>query len=259
MAILTKTRYLLALLLGFIVGIAVCYHIGQGQEVQIQKVETVVEKIVEVVKTEIVEIEKIVEVVKIEIVEVDRIVKEYEIKEVPVTKTRIVYLPGKPDTTVAPEVDPEELECMTLNIYREANNQSMAGQIAVARVVINRVQDRRYPGSPCGVIYDGPMKESWKTANDPELAQDERVFYPVRNKCQFSWYCDGKADDVVIREDNIKWKLAQEVAYQVLAFNKWSGMIEGATHYHATYVNPTWARQLRLVAKIDDHIFYRWD
>ena len=52
---------------------------------------------------------------------------------------------------------------------------------------------------------------------------------------------------------------AQDIAYQVLAFNKWSGMIEGATHYHADYVNPTWARQLRLVGKIDDHIFYRWD
>jgi len=253
MAILTKTRYVLAILFGFTTGIigTVFYADTIIPEIEIREIETIKE--IETI------VEKLVQVDKIKIVEVPKVVYEVQIKEVPVVKTRIVYMPAQIDGPNPPTVDQAELECMTLNIYREANNQSMAGQIAVARVVLNRVQDRRYPGTTCDVIYDGPMKESWKTANDPELAQDERVFYPVRNKCQFSWYCDGKADDVVIREDNIKWKLAQEVAYQVLAFNKWSGMIEGATHYHATYVNPTWARQLRLVAKIDDHIFYRWD
>jgi|TARA_B110000240_G_C13484427_1_gene446732 spore germination cell wall hydrolase CwlJ-like protein len=253
MAILTKTRYVLAILFGFTTGIigTVFYADTIIPEIEIREIETIKE--VETV------VEKLVQVDKIKIVEVPKVVYEVQIKEVPVTKTRIVYLPGEPDTQVAPEVNPEELECMTLNIYREANNQSMAGQIAVARVVINRVQDRRYPGSPCDVIYDGPMKESWKTKNDPDLPKNERVFYPVRNKCQFSWYCDGKADEIVVTEDNIKWKLAQDIAYQVLAFNKWSGMLEGATHYHATYVSPTWAKQLRLVGKIDDHIFYRWD
>ena len=241
MAILTKTRYVLAILFGFTTGIigTVFYADTIIPEIEIREIETIKE--VETV------VEKLVQVDKIKIVEVPKVVYEVQIKEVPVTKTRIVYLPGEPDTQVAPEVNPEELECMTLNIYREANNQSMAGQIAVAR------------GSPCDVIYDGPMKESWKTKNDPDLPKNERVFYPVRNKCQFSWYCDGKADEIVVTEDNIKWKLAQDIAYQVLAFNKWSGMLEGATHYHATYVSPTWAKQLRLVGKIDDHIFYRWD
>ena len=148
---------------------------------------------------------------------------------------------------------------MTLNIYRESHNQSIAGQIAVARVVLNRVQDRRYPAKVCDVIYEGPVKESWKTKQDPDLSENERVYYPIRNKCQFSWYCDGKKDELINYEDNIKWKVAQDIAYQILAFNKWAGMIEGATHYHADYVAPTWRKQMRLIGKIDDHIFYRWD
>jgi spore germination cell wall hydrolase CwlJ-like protein len=79
----------------------------------------------------------------------------------------------------------------------------------------------------------------------------------VRNRCQFSWYCDGKKDEVISKKDNIKWKIAEDVAFQVLAYDKWNGMVEGATHYHATYVSPKWRHTLRLVGKIDDHIFYR--
>jgi|TARA_B110000285_G_scaffold231870_1_gene301606 spore germination cell wall hydrolase CwlJ-like protein len=238
MAILIRTRYVLAILFGFILGFGAFYYLGHPQiEIKYKEIEKIVEKVVTVENT------------------------ITEIKEVPVYKkqTRIVYLSNNQDEET-PTVDPEELECMTLNIYREANNQSMAGQIAVARVVMNRVGDRRYPGTPCKVVYEGPMTESWKTREDKELDEHQRIYYPVRNKCQFSWYCDGKADEVIAsKASNIKWKLAQDIAYQVLAFNKWSGMIEGATHYHADYVNPTWARQLRLVGKIDDHIFYRWD
>jgi len=154
-------------------------------------------------------------------------------------------------------VDPKELECMTLNIYREANNQSVAGMIAVARVVMNRVQNRRYPGTPCEVIYEGPVRESWKTKKNPNLKKEERIFNPVRNRCQFSWYCDGKLDEVIKKEDNIKWRIAKDIAFQILAYDKWNGMVEGATHYHATYVSPKWRHTLRLVGKIDDHIFYR--
>lgn len=260
MAILTKTRYLLSILFGFTLGIIGTVHYADTTvpEVQIREVEKIVEKIVEVEKFETIEVPQIV--YKTKTIEVPKIIKEYEIKEVPVVKTRIIYLPGTADQEIDETVvDPDELYCMTLNIYREANNQSVAGQIAVARVVLNRVQDRRYPAAVCDVIYEGPLRESWKTAKDKTLTEDQRVYYPVRNKCQFSWYCDGKVDEPIIHEDNIKWKVAEDIAYQVLAFNKWNGMVEGATHYHATYVSPTWARQLRLVGKIDDHIFYRWD
>ena len=256
---LTKTKYLLAILIGFITGLASYYFLSSPKiEVEFREIEKVVEKIVEVEKIETIEVPKIV--TEIERVEVPKIITKTVIKEVPVVKTRIVYMPAEIDNDgMETTVDPSDLHCMTLNIYREANNQSITGQIAVARVVINRVQDRRYPAKPCDVIYEGPTRESWKTKKDTTLADEDRIYYPIKNKCQFSWYCDGKADEILVKNDNIKWKIAEDIAFNVLAFNKWSGIIGGATHYHATYVSPTWRKQMRLIGRIDDHIFYRWD
>ena len=157
------------------------------------------------------------------------------------------------------KVHPDELECMSRNIYFEANNQSKAGQIAVARVVMNRVQDTRFPNTVCEVTQEGPTRESWKTKKDPTLADEDRIFYPVKHRCQFSWYCDGKADEIISKENNHAWRLAQDIAFNVMVFNKYSGLVEGATHYHADYVDPSWNKTITLVTKIDDHIFYRWD
>ena len=158
----------------------------------------------------------------------------------------------------AEEERPQEY-CLALNMYFESRGSSVADMAGVSDVVLNRVKDARYPNTICEVIKQGPVRESWKTKKDPDLLDHERVYNPVRNKCQFSWYCDGKKDELINYEDNIKLKVAQDIAYQILAFNKWAGMIEGATHYHADYVSPTWRKQMRLIGKIDAHIFYRWD
>ena len=157
------------------------------------------------------------------------------------------------------ELSQQDLECMATNIYHESKNQSKLGMIAVARVVMNRVRDRRYPDTVCDVIYEGPVTESWKTRQDPNLPDEERIYYPRRDRCQFSWYCDGKPDDVISKKNNIAWRLAQDVAIEVLAFDKYNGIVEGATHYHADYVNPAWNKTITLITKVDDHIFYRWD
>lgn len=233
------------LIIGFISGVVSYYYLGEPRtEVKVVEVEKVLERIVplerEVVKT--VEVPKLVE----KTVTV--------IKEVPTTKTRIVYLPQMPKNV---KVDKEEQYCMALNMYRESGNQSVAGMIAVGRVVMNRVSDRRFPGSPCEVIYEGPHTESWKTKGK-NVPANKREYHPVRNKCQFSWYCDGKADEVINKE-SVKWKIANDIAYQILAFDRWGGIIEGATHYHADYVSPNWNKTMRLIATIDDHKFYRWD
>lgn len=148
-----------------------------------------------------------------------------------------------------------ELYCLAMNIYHEAKSEPIAGQYAVADVVINRMFDTRYPNTICEVVLQGPVRESWKTRKDPNLADDERQYYPVRHKCQFSWYCDGKKDST---RDNDAWRLAQEIAYRIAHEKKYRGITEGATHYHATYVSPTWARELTLVGRIGTHIFYRW-
>tara|TARA_B100000900_G_scaffold407049_1_gene419075 strand:+ start:2352 stop:2960 length:609 start_codon:yes stop_codon:yes gene_type:complete len=152
------------------------------------------------------------------------------------------------------EQDPEAY-CLAENIYFESRSDHTAGQVAVADVVLNRVKDNRYPNTICEVVYDGPIRESWKTKNDPNLSDDERVFYPVRNRCQFSWYCDGKAENIT---DQTAWIKAQYIAYQMMYADRFAGITDGSTHYHAHYVNPNWARKLQFVGSIGKHKFYRW-
>jgi spore germination cell wall hydrolase CwlJ-like protein len=132
--------------------------------------------------------------------------------------------------------------CLALNTYHEAKNQSMVGQIAVAEVVMNRVADRRYPNTVCEVVKQGPK---YKGSD-----------IPVRHKCQFSWFCDGKSD---LPKNEKAWKKAQDYAYLVLYNRIAIDITEGATHYHADYVEPAWAKTKTKTIEIEDHIFYRWE
>ena len=137
--------------------------------------------------------------------------------------------------------------CLALNTYHEAKNQSLVGQVATAQVVMNRVADDRYPNTVCEVVKQGPHRPSWE---NPEKE------YPIRHRCQFSWYCDGKPD---VPKNEKAWRKAQDVAFLVL-YNKINlDVTEGATHYHATYVRPAWARTKTRTTKIEKHIFYRWE
>jgi spore germination cell wall hydrolase CwlJ-like protein len=68
-----------------------------------------------------------------------------------------------------------ELYCLAQNIYFEAKSEPLAGQYAVADVVLNRVNDTRYPNTICEVVQEGPIKESWKTKQDTTLSDDERI------------------------------------------------------------------------------------
>ena len=153
--------------------------------------------------------------------------------------------------------DPEAL-CMALNIYYESRSDNLAGQYAVADVVLNRMHDDRYPNTVCEVIKEGPVRESWKTKQDPDLSESDRIYNPVRNMCQFSWYCDGKSDEP---KDETGWAQAQYVAGNIMYNGKYRGISEGATHYHATYVKPKWRfdRGMNHIGRIGSHIFYRWD
>ena len=129
----------------------------------------------------------------------------------------------------------------------------IVGQFAVADVVLNRVDDKRFPNTICEVVHEGPVVETWATrkTKDP----NDAVFIPVRNKCQFSWYCDGMDDD--IRED-VAWRQAQAVAHMIIGNQSMRGITEGSTHYHATYVNPWWAKSKYEIGRIGKHKFYRW-
>lgn len=140
-----------------------------------------------------------------------------------------------------------EMWCLAQNIYFESRSSNRADRMAVADVVLNRVNDSRYPNTICKVVHQGKQIPSWK---DPE------VMVMVRNKCQFSWYCDGKSD---WPRDMDAWVEAQQIAFNILVFNDARGITEGATHYHAKYVDPSWARNFQLVGRIGEHIFYRQD
>tara|TARA_X000001382_G_C3048352_1_gene140234 strand:- start:152 stop:571 length:420 start_codon:yes stop_codon:yes gene_type:complete len=134
------------------------------------------------------------------------------------------------------------LTCLALNVYHESKNQSLIGQIAVAQVTMNRVRDERYPNNVCDVVKQG-LTYKW----NPSI--------PIRNKCQFSWYCDGKSDKP---RDEHAWDKAMLVAHGVY-YGNLDDFVEGATHYHAHYVLPSWASSKTYITRIDDHIFYRWD
>ena len=135
-----------------------------------------------------------------------------------------------------------EYVCLAKNIYFEAGNQPLAGKIAVTQVVFNRLEHSSYPDNVCDVIYQAKMRENWRGE-----------IVPVRNQCQFSWYCDGKSDEPL---DTITWLESIRVAQDVMT-GKYGDSTEGATHYHATHVDPYWNDSLNETVTINDHVFYK--
>ena len=141
-----------------------------------------------------------------------------------------------------------EATCLAKNMYYESRNQGLAGQLAVSLVVMNRVKDSRYPNTVCGVVEQGPTRESWKKNG---------TYYPIRNRCQFSWFCDGKSDEP---KEPTTYKRLLDLAL-VLVYDDIQivDFTEGATHYHADYVFPAWRKSKTKTVEIADHIFYRWE
>ena len=148
----------------------------------------------------------------------------------------------------------KETYCLAQNIYFEASTQPTAGKIAVGLVVLNRLGDTRYPNTVCDVVYEGPVVESWKT-QAKDIPDEERIYIPIRHMCQFSWYCDGKSDQT---QEHENWYKSQSIAVQLME-GRYKGLVEGATHYHATWVRPSWAKSLTYIGQIGDHLFYKWE
>jgi spore germination cell wall hydrolase CwlJ-like protein len=117
------------------------------------------------------------------------------------------------------------LVCLTMNVYWEARNQDIAGQLAVAQVTMNRVHSEEYPNSVCEVVHQHK---------------------------QFSWYWDGKSD--IPREEKA-WETAMIVADAAM-HGSGHAELQGVTHYHAVYSQPYWKDYMTKVTQIGDHIFY---
>ena len=122
--------------------------------------------------------------------------------------------------------------CLANAIYFESRSEPVKGQIAVAQVVLNRVKNPAYPNTICGVVYQNKHR---------------------RNSCQFSFACDGIRDRIRSKK---AWDLAWKLAGQAVNQKVWLKEIGSATHYHATYVRPRWARTMKKRKKIGLHIFY---
>ena len=126
-----------------------------------------------------------------------------------------------------------EQHCLATGIYFEARGEPVSGQAAVAQVILNRVRAPSYPDTICGVVY---QNDSW------------------RNRCQFSFACDGIKDRVT---EPKHWQTAKDVALPVTAGKIWLPEVGSSTHYHANYVSPRWAPTMKRMQQIGRHIFYR--
>jgi spore germination cell wall hydrolase CwlJ-like protein len=126
-----------------------------------------------------------------------------------------------------------EQKCLATGVYFEARGESLKGQAAVAQVILNRVRNPTYPSTICGVVY---QNDHW------------------RNRCQFSFACDGKKDRITNRS---VYRMAEDVAMAVTAGKIFMPEVGSSTHYYADYVNPRWARTMEKMKKIGLHIFYR--
>tara|TARA_B110000263_G_scaffold215850_1_gene201083 strand:+ start:1076 stop:1699 length:624 start_codon:yes stop_codon:yes gene_type:complete len=168
-------------------------------------------------------------------------------------KMKIVESVGDTDYYQTPEpkikYSSADANCLAKNIYFEAGVESTAGKLAVANVTINRKLNANYPDTICGVVQEGIHYYN------AEL--EENV--PVKNRCQFSWYCDGRLD---VPNEGRTWESAQTLAVKILESHHDKELIDitdGATHYHASWMKkfPKWSYHKKVMASIDRHIFYR--
>lgn len=121
-------------------------------------------------------------------------------------------------------------QCLTEALYFEARGESLEGQIAVAEVILNRVDSGLYPRSVCGVVKQRGG-----------------------GSCQFSYVCDGRTDKMRETEAaNLAGRIARAMLDDAPRL-----LTEGATHFHSRGVNPDWSRRFDRTAKIGAHTFYR--
>ena len=141
----------------------------------------------------------------------------------------------------------DEVKCLALNIYHEARNQPYLGKLAVGYVTMNRVKSNKFPNTVCNVVKQGKTSQWFK--------EKYNKIVPLKHKCHFSWWCDGKSDEP--KEKEI-WELTKGLAFQIYYGGLTNfDITDGATHYHADYVNPYWAKKKTKIIRIKNHIFYK--
>ena len=128
----------------------------------------------------------------------------------------------------------KQLDCLAINIYREAGYEPFEGKVAVAQVTMNRVASGKFGNDVCGVVYQKSVVM-------------EKVV------CQFSWACDHVHKTRPVNKE--AYNESYEVAKKVLLEGFRLSILKDALYYHATYVNPRWP--LEKIGKIGQHVFYK--
>ena len=121
----------------------------------------------------------------------------------------------------------EDMKCLAGAVYFEARGEPLAGQLAVAQVIINRADDARFPASYCGVVAQPGQFSFMRGARMPQIRQDSAAWARAR--------------------------AIAEIAHQGL----WQSEADDAVFFHARYVKPGWSERKQRLAQISTHIFYR--
>lgn len=140
---------------------------------------------------------------------------------------------GNPAVVTAKERE-RQLDCLAINIYREAGQEPFEGKVGVAQVTLNRTASGQFPSDVCAVVY-------------------QKNKFVEKVVCQFSWYCDSTHRNRPINKE--AYAESYEVAKKVLLEDFRLPSLHKALYYHADYVNPNW--NLEKITKIGRHIFYK--
>ena len=122
-------------------------------------------------------------------------------------------------------------------IYFEARSESTAGMIGVGQVVLNRVRSPKWPATIKGVVTQGVYKGN----------------IPVRDTCNFSFWCDGIPEVVLNKK---AWEKALKIS-NILLYKNNIDITDGADHYELKVNKPWWSKKMEVKAVIDSHIFYK--
>jgi spore germination cell wall hydrolase CwlJ-like protein len=139
----------------------------------------------------------------------------------------------KPKSYVSAENVDRTLDCLAMNIYKEAGGEPFEGKVAVAQVTLNRADDPRFPKDICKVVMQ------------KNVVMEKVV-------CQFSWYCDGMPTKKV---NTPAYQESYAVAKKVLLEGFRLDSLKDALYFHAIYVKPQWPHER--ITQIGNHIFYR--
>jgi len=126
-----------------------------------------------------------------------------------------------------------EAKCLAEAIYYEARSETRTGQKAVAEVVMNRVKNKHFPSTVCGVVYEGSERSTG---------------------CQFTFTCDGSME---LSPTGKSWDRSVDMANSVLTGGH-AHVTQWATHYHTLQVNPDWSQTMRMTRRVGSHVFYRF-